>query len=460
MRNSVSKPKSQKSTLTSRKKAAKRINDFDFKKYLIELKILISRYYPDLIEIFNQAPDPRLFYVYQPKELIAGCICMFLFRQKSRNAMNQNSQQSNIQCNIANLFGISLAHFDTITKFFKTLPPEFLEAVNTKMLQILIARKTLDKYRLDSNYHLISIDGVCVNTSDTSPFENCPHREKNDNKIYLTWILEAKLVCNNGFCFSFASELIENQTGFVKQDCEKMAFYRLCNKIRLMFPKLPICLVCDGLFVGEPSIKICEKLNFRYIFTLKDGNMSSLHTSFAIRQQIEKYNLYYSNSANKNEIKHKEYFFSNRIKYNKHELNMFQLIETKTLKNKQEIEHAKFLYVTDLKITLNNIEKMREYGRLRWKIENEGFNTQKNLGYNLKHKFCRKNKCAILNYYFCLQIAHTIEQLLVKSNVGKKIIDNYSLMWIWRQIFGYLMAIELDVSIFNNASAGRKQYKY
>ncbi len=31
-------------------------------------------------------------------------------------------------------------------------------------------------------------------------------------------------------------------------------------------------------------------------------------------------------------------------------------------------------------------------GRLRWKIENEGFNVEKNLGYNLTHPFSKSLK--------------------------------------------------------------------
>jgi len=60
-----------------------------------------------------------------------------------------------------------------------------------------------------------------------------------------------------------------------------------------------------------------------------------------------------------------------------------------------------------------NIQQLIKAGRMRWKIENEGFNTQKRKGYNLHHKMNRKNLAAIKNYYNCLQIAHIIEQLMI-----------------------------------------------
>jgi hypothetical protein len=55
-------------------------------------------------------------------------------------------------------------------------------------------------------------------------------------------------------------------------------------------------------------------------------------------------------------------------------------------------------------------------GRLRWKIENEGFNEQKNGGLNLEHAYS-ENVQAAKNYYFLLQIAHTIEMLIEKGNL-------------------------------------------
>jgi len=52
-------------------------------------------------------------------------------------------------------------------------------------------------------------------------------------------------------------------------------------------------------------------------------------------------------------------------------------------------------------------------GRLRWKIENEGFNSQKNGGYNLEHVYSETGKF----YYLLLQIAHTINQLMEKGGL-------------------------------------------
>jgi len=53
---------------------------------------------------------------------------------------------------------------------------------------------------------------------------------------------------------------------------------------------------------------------------------------------------------------------------------------------------------------------------MRWKLENEGFNIQKNHGYQLEHAYC-SHQSAVKSFYFLLQVAHAINQLMIKGNL-------------------------------------------
>ena len=55
-------------------------------------------------------------------------------------------------------------------------------------------------------------------------------------------------------------------------------------------------------------------------------------------------------------------------------------------------------------------------GRCRWKIENEGFNIQKNGGFNLEHAYSLGER-QIRNFYILLQIAHMILQLIERGSL-------------------------------------------
>ena len=63
-------------------------------------------------------------------------------------------------------------------------------------------------------------------------------------------------------------------------------------------------------------------------------------------------------------------------------------------------------------------------GRRRWKIENEGFNIQKNGTYNISH-LCSRNENALKIHYLFIQIAHTIRQLLELGSLVVKEISRF-----------------------------------
>ena len=71
---------------------------------------------------------------------------------------------------------------------------------------------------------------------------------------------EARLVGNR-------IELSEEE---IKQDCESKAFKRLAEKLKMKFPRLPICIVADGLYVSDPVIQICKDNHWDYIIRYKD----------------------------------------------------------------------------------------------------------------------------------------------------------------------------------------------
>jgi hypothetical protein len=116
-------------------------------------------------------------------------------------------------------------------------------------------------------------------------------------------------------------------------------------------------------------------------------------------------------------------FFDN-LTYGKHTLHLAEAHITKTKRESKTgeliIETERFVHITDIQINTDNCRQISTSGRLRWKIENEGFNTQKNGGYGLSHKFSRTSHTASCNYYQCLQIAHLINQLAILSKSFKE----------------------------------------
>jgi hypothetical protein len=127
-----------------------------------------------------------------------------------------------------------------------------------------------------------------------------------------------------------------------------------------------------------------------------------------------------------------------------------QCVETKTkdvrpeVKNTAEPVTSTFEYVTNIEPDRENVISLTAGGRLRWKIENEGFNTQKCGDYELEHKYCRNSYTGMKNYYTLLQIAHLINQLVEKSKFVTTLRKEHSkqtVREIWRCLIAYMLCI-------------------
>ena len=152
-----------------------------------------------------------------------------------------------------------------------------------------------------------------------------------------------------------------------------------------------------------------------------------------------------------------EYKYQNDIDYHdKYTLNWVQCIEKRKKQKQQGKQTDKplppdqtscFEYVTNLPADRDNVMEIARGGRLRWKIENEGFNTQKCGGYELEHKYCRLSYTGLKNYYSLLLIAHAINQLLEKDKCVTDILKQRpkeTLSNLWEKLKGFMLLIKPD----------------
>jgi len=180
------------------------------------------------------------------------------------------------------LFGVETCpHGDTTDALFSRLDLPEVQAVVTGMTETLIRRKVLYPYRLLGQYFLIVIDGTGMLVFAERHCSHCLTRTHKGQTIYYHPVLEAKLVTPNGFAFSLMTEFIENPGEHpTKQDCELKAFYRLAERLKQRFPRLPICLALDGLFAGGPTLARCEQYDWKYLIVLQEKDLPTIHHEF------------------------------------------------------------------------------------------------------------------------------------------------------------------------------------
>ncbi len=85
------------------------------------------------------------------------------------------------------------------------------------------------------------------------------------------------------------------------------------------------------------------------------------------------------------------------------------------MESKKNGETGEWAWLTPLEVNRATVQEVAtKGGRERWREENEGFNAQKNGGLNLEHAYSHKCWAA---YYYLLQIAHVLLQLLEKGSL-------------------------------------------
>jgi hypothetical protein len=387
---------------------------------------------------------------YSMSAILMGGMSLFLFKTGSRNQMNNHRLDGHFSEHYHQLFGMKLPHQDTVKDVLRDLDDKELEQVRMDLMSGLFEQKWLREYRLLGKYYTVAVDATGIVSFDEP---HCPHcltkKTKNGKTIYFHYVLEAKLVTPSGLAISLASEWIENPVGeFNKQDCERKAFVRLSKKLKKQYPRLPVCILADGLYPYENAFKICEENEWKFIFVLQNASLKTVQEELTLtRRGKHSAELY---TVKKGWRVKEEYRYQTDIEYHKkYTLNWIQCIETRNKLRQKETktpqppeETSCFEYVTNIKPDRDNVIAIAWGGRLRWKIENEGFNTQKCGDYELEHKYDRKSYNGLKNYYTLLQIAHAINQLIEKGKCVAEILklrQKETVHNLWGKLKGYMI---------------------
>lgn len=387
-----------------------------------------QKYCPNLFQDFADTKDPRhqSYTEYSNKELLGTVFYKGIAGIESMQSMTYEFNKEQVTQNLFRFMGERekpyLPHAVTVNEYLERLDPEELQKVQQKQVYELIRRKTFDNARFHKKW-LVIVDGTQTYSGSRKLNDGCLERHYNkgtdeETVNYHCDVLEAKIVFGENLVVSIASEFIENNGEDAeyqkdmseekrKQDCETKAFKRLAKKLKKAFPRLPVILLADSLYASEPVMDTCRENKWDFIIRYKTGSIPSVTEE-------------YERIPEKERSGHAEYI--NDIDYNGQPVNMLRFWEEK--KGKEETVRTEFQWLTNIRITKKNAEKTAAAGRKRWKIENEGFNRQKNWQGDITHA-CSWNQTAMKNHYLMTQTADMVKQLyewffLRKNEIRKK----------------------------------------
>ena len=340
------------------------------------------------------------------------------------------------------------------------------------MVKKLLERKTFHSSRYRGKWFCIAIDASSVGSYDHKRDEQCLHTTSKNGKVtYFHAALEARLVTPQGFSVSIATVWIENPEGgeYDKQDCERKAFTRMAEKLKTLYPRLPILILADGLYPYEGFFAICKANNWAFCVTFKDGNLPSVWSQangFA-PSQLSNNHSEKSLLAGGKTIG-QEFRWVTGLDYHGHALNYLECVETVSPANSDtpgaKPKITRFAHITNLPVNDRNIIGTSQVGRLRWKIENEGFNTLKNGGYGMEHQYARKSYTALKNYFEFMQMAHLIHQLMT---LNTRFQENFmrapnhpTLKDLWAKLVSAMGGPDFDEQELKQRINTRQQFRF
>lgn len=389
----------------------------------------VGHFFPKFPDWLRMIDDPRQdnSVIYPSVVMLWTGLLLFLLKLGSRRKLNIRFTGRRFIKNLSFITKAPLAwvpNDGTLNHLLCKFTFEQLHQLRLKLINQLLRNKCLMKYRL-AGYYLMAIDGTGYISFDHRHCSKCLTKKVRSQTgrqklIYYHPLVEVKLVTRNGFAFNVASEIIKNPKRYVKkQACELKVGYRLMARLAKDFLQLKICLLADSLYASKRTLDICKQNKWQYMITLKKGKASELYREYeSLKKRCVDNCGQYSNAREE-----QHYNWVEGINYrfkDKHYVNVLGCRVSRKKPKKNEKKRSKFMWLTNFEITQSNYDVFaNQGGRLRWKEENEGFNIQKNWGYNMAHPYSY-NLDTLMNYYLLMQIAHTINQLVEKGSLLSK----------------------------------------
>jgi hypothetical protein len=378
----------------------------------------VAHFFPLLFAWLGEIRDRRdqELITYSRHFLLWMGLMLFLLKLGSRRRLRfeLDSPQALVNLNrLSRSEQEAVAHPDTLDYFLAHVPPASLARLRKQMVYRLVRMKALDDGRLFGRF-LVIFDGTGQLCFQQRHCPKCLQRTSGKQTLYYHQILEAKLVTPDGLAISLDSEFIENtDPKATKQDCELKAFGRIAQRLKKNFPQLSLCLGFDALYANGTVMDLCRKNHWKYLITFKEGSLPALWTEYQalLKQCPQNRKTHTTPQGAKQTFAWVEQLEHVDDQKRSHQVNAFQCRE------EQDGQSTLFAWLTNWPVSRDTVVTLgNRGGRCRWKIENEGFNVQKNNGFNLEHAYSTGD-WQIKNFYILLQIAHLILQLVERGRL-------------------------------------------
>ncbi|OYE00554.1 ISNCY family transposase [Nostoc sp. 'Peltigera membranacea cyanobiont' 232] len=353
---------------------------------------------PELIQFLrsslNDLPDERKpgnNTKYQVEDAVMAAFSIFFTQSESfldhQRLMKNNKGKDNAE----SLFSIEKIPCDNqIINLLDPVPTATIFIAFKEVYEWLNKNGVLKKFLYLNEEILIALDGTEYFSSKKI---NCPHcncrNHRNGATTYFHGCVTPIVVSpNQKQVINLEPEFIKKQDGHQKQDCENAAVKRWLNNNHQNKYGYPVTLLGDDLYSRQPVCELALKQGYNFIFVCLETSHKTLYEWLEFLERngdvttVEKKEW----DGRKNLIY--RYRYTSRLPLRDDDSSLeVNWCEVTVINEKTQKIIYRNNWITNHKISENNVEEIVKAGRSRWKVENEGNNVLKNHGYNLEHNF-------------------------------------------------------------------------
>jgi DDE family transposase len=388
---------------------------------------------PTLLRRLGKIRDPRNPKLLRHKltVLMLYGILTFVFQMASRREANRRMSLPMFQQNLRRLFPEldSLPHQDTLNRLLARIEVDEIEATLIALIQRFIRKKKFYRY-LVSNCYPVAIDGSQKLVRDWLWNEECLERQVPSRREegstgtkteYYVYVLEANLAFANGLTIPLLSEFLSYSAGDQernKQDCELKAFYRLAQRLKDAFPRLPVLVLLDGLYANGPVMELCRQYHWQFMIVLQDDSLPSVWEEVRGLGQLQRGNHLERNWGNRQQ--HFQWVNQIEYRYGDHERKKQILHVVICQEHWEEVakdspalvqKTSRHAWISSQPLSRENVHERCNLGaRHRWGIESN-FLVEKHQGYQYEHGFSHDWN-ALRGYHFLMRLGHLLNILV------------------------------------------------
>ena len=384
----------------------------DYENFGGQLKAVRQHCFPELNRWLDNLPDARCQdrCTYLGRHIWWQMILTGLLRDGSRNAFDGDRNSGQMPQNVQQLCEQPwdeerLGKRQTVTcsenaKWHASRTDVAAVAqLPVFMVRRLMEMRLLDPARLLNEWWLIAIDGTLQDRG----------RATQNGQAQYRYVVEAKIVGPLGTMFSLMTEFRDVRDPIRdKEDCELNAFRRLAERLHAVFPKLPICLLFDGLYPVQCVFDLCKAYQWKFIATLREGRQPTAWDEAIQTMMLSPAQVLKARRDGEDGPVEQTLRWTESIAFGQHEFSVLFSGEI------SPVAATLWVWVTNLQLNATQVYAIANHGgRARQGIEN-AFNVEKNGGFGLEHAFCADDT-ASQNYHLIMQVAYNLSQLLVNG---------------------------------------------